>query len=348
MIKKAGYGNMDWVNALKAMDKPKADPQDEAACIANALESTARAAFDLPAKAETKNEAVIRSSKEIADKAAAEAKVAAANEIKSKIASNGIDPIAMGITVREPNGVQRPITKEEWEGASDARWVEKIATAAALEYEKRTKHAWEENSKQPAPRLSSKFDPAMRDGRIMSSTAANEETCDRPHQMPANSASIFDPFKLDNFAKAENAHDQAILSKRTADQQRKEELKAQYKPTEDGPDPMKHGQVIRSGGEDRDVFSQRVPSNQISMLDLEGTEKLSPEDIKTRLSDLFVSKIEDNGQKIKEANKERKEAIQGRKEADRSWEQVQKPLSTSELTKKLMDAFSCPKPPDGQ
>lgn len=350
MIRMAGYGDMDWLKALEARPNDPTGvqaPQDEISAAANALENAANAAFNLPVSVESRHEAVIRASKEIANKAADEMKFSAANNIKTKIANSGIDPVALGVTIREPNGVQRPITKEEWEGASDARWVEQIATAAALEYEKQVKRSWEHTT--PAQNLSSSFDPeTMRTGRIMSSTAANEDTCDRPHQTPANSASIFDPFKLDRFANADNSHDKSVASKRAADQERQDEKKAQYKYEDPGVEPMKQGHVHRSGGEDRDVFNQKAPRNQISMLDLNGTENLSPAQIKEKLSALFVAKIEDNGQKIKEANAKHKESIQRPKEPDRTWEQLQKPLSTSDLAKKLMEAFTCPPKPDGR
>jgi hypothetical protein len=356
MIKKAGYGNMDWLDALKAFKAPK-DPasdlskQNEADLVDNALESTANVAFNISAKPETKYEALNRSSKEIAQKAADENKVAAVNSIKQKIASNGINPVELGIQIREGNG-KRPITKEEWESSTDARWVEKIATEAALEYEKREKQGWQQNGLKPAQTLSSKFDPTtMRDGRIMSSTGANEETRGRPTQIPANAASIFDPFKLDRFAQAETEHDRGVREKREAAKSREQEKKAQYAkdPNEpEPPEPMRTGQIQKSGGEDQAVFQQRVPKNKVSMLDTYGEEKLSSEQIKEKLSQMFTSRIEDNGEKIKEANKKRKEEIQGKKEKDRSWDKLEKPLSTAELTQRIIKQFTCPPPPDGQ
>lgn len=352
MIRKASYGNMDWLNALEAAAKPKnptADlgAQNEADLIANAMESTARTAFNLPVDPETKNEAVVRASKEIADRSAQQMKNAASNEIKTKIANNGIDPVALGITIREANGKQRPITQEEWAGATDARFVEKIATEAALAYEKKLKSAWEQEGMKPSQTLSSKFDPAtMRDGRIMSSTAAQEETRGFNHQVPANAASIFDPFKLQNYAKAENAHDEAVKASKELNKNRQDEKKAQYISKDLGPDAMKAGQVIRAGGQDADVFVQRVPSNQISLRDTAATAKLTPEEIKVHLANMFT-RVDDNGEKIKAAAKEHKEKIQTKKEADRSWEKLEKPVSTSEFSKRLMDTL-WPEKTDGQ
>lgn len=342
---------MDWVKALEAAQKPvqkELSEQNEADYIENALEATASIAFGIPAKDESKKEALARASKEIADKAAHEHKFAASNEIRSKMAEAGIDPVALGINIREANGVQRPITKEEWEGASDARWVDKIATAAALEYEHQARISWEKEAMQPSRKLSSKYDPeTMSAGRIMSAGGASDDTVDHRRQTPANSASIFDPFKLDRFANAENAHDKAVADKRQAAKDRIAEKKADLQPQDLGPAPMKSGTIQRSGGEDRDVFQQRAPSNKISMTDLQGTEKLTPEEIKEKLASLFT-RVGDNGEMIRAGNAERKAKIQGPKEEkDRSWEKLGKPLSTAELTKKLMDAFTCPKP-DGK
>ena len=342
-IRRSGYEGMDWLKALEAANKPK-DPtadlgqQNESDLVNEALESTAKIAFDLPVSQESKYDALKRSSKEIADKSAVEMKMAAAKEIRDKMSNEGIDPISLGVNIREADGKQRPITKEEWEGASDVRFVEKVATQAALEYEKQAKRAWENDALKPAQQLNSKYDPmTMRDGRIMSSTAMNEETTGRKSQIPANAASMFDPFKLDRFANTETSHDKAVREKREAVKAREEEKKAALKPKEDPntPDPMRHGQITRSGGEDSAVFQQRTPKNQLSMLDIHGTEKLSAEEMKERLEQLFT-RVEDNGQKIREANKERLDAIKGKQEKDRSWEKLDKPMSTSQLSNNLV------------
>ncbi len=358
---------MDWVKALEAAQKPK-DPtadlgaQNEADLVANALESTASVAFNLPTNPETKNEALVRSSKEIANNIVDQRRQAGVDAIKNKIANNGIDPIALGVTVRDDQGVPRPVTKEEWEGASDARWVEKVATAAALEYEKQVKQAWQQNALKPAQYLSSTFDPqTMRDGRIMSSTGMNEETRGRPTQIPANAASIFDPFKLDRFAETETEHDRGVREKREANKAREEVKKAELNPKADpnAPAPMNHGQITRSGAEDAAVFQQRAPRNQVSMLDISGTEKLSALEIKEKLAQLFT-RVEDNGQKIRDHNEQRKVDIQGKKETAEerraSWEELKPPTTTKQmaekllpddLTKKLSELFTCPKK-DGQ
>ena len=352
MIKKAGYDGMDWVGALKARLKPR-DPsadlgdQNEAE-IGNALESTAQVAFNLPVKAETKHEALRRASKEIGERDAEAQRMAAANDVRTKLAALEICPIAMGVTVREPNGIQRPITKEEWEGASDARWVNNVATAAALEYEKRLSQAWQEGAVRPAQKLSSTFDPeTARAGRIMSSMSSSEETSVRPSRVPTNANSILDPERLDKFVIASNSHDDSVASIREAAAARDVEVRTQYTPDEEAlaTDPMKSGQIMRSGGEDRDVFSQRVPRNQISMVDTLGEGKLSGEELKARLNSHFAARVEDNGVSIREANKKHRESIQREPaEQDRSWEKVSKPLSTTELMKRLADSWMPPEP----
>jgi len=157
---------------------------------------------------------------------------------------------------------------------------------------------------------------------------------------------MFDPFKLDRFAKTEREHDKSVASIRAGHKARVEEKKAEREEARKdlGPEPMKAGAVHRSGGEDRDVFNQRAAKNQISMTDLQGTEKLSAAEMKEKLEKLFT-RVEDNGTTIRAANEERREKIQGKKEVkDRSWEKLDKPLSTAELSRRLMDAFTCPKP----
>lgn len=349
MIRKSNYENMDWLNALAAMQKPR-DPesdissQNEADVVANALESSAQIAFQLPVKEETKYEALVRASKEIADKQAMKDKMAAADEIRNKMASNGIDPVALGINVRGENGSWHAITKEEWESSSDVRYVEHIATKAAIEYEKQLKTAWEKESFRPATPANYSYDPeTMKDGKIMSA-AAMGDNAPRFGNTPSNAASIFDPFKLDKFAAAENEHDKSIKASKEKQKARTEEKKAQYKFEDPGVEPMKSGQIQKSGGEDRDVFVQRVPSNQVSMLDTFGQEKMSSEEIKTKLASMFSAKIPDSGEGIRKAADERKASIQRKEEKDRSWDAPSKPVSTSDIAKRLADLWMPKKP----
>ena len=343
-IQKSSYEGMDWVKALQAAQKPK-DPtadlgqQDEASLVENALESTAQVAFGLRVDPETKHEALNRAAKEISSNAADIQKMSAANHIRTRIATEGIDPISLGVHVRDDQGKLHPITKEEWEGASDARWVEHVATKAALEYEKQVKRAWEMNALQPSQNLSSKFDPATaHDGKIMSSTGANEETRGRSNQLPAAAASIFDPFRLDRFATQETAHDKSVREHKEGVAAREAMKKAELEGTIDpnAPAPMKDGQISRSGGEDSSVFQQRAPRNQISMLDVDSSmANLSQEEMKEKLAQVFT-RIEDNGTKIRESNKTRLEEIRGKQDKDRSWEEVRGPVTTSQLMSKLI------------
>ena len=332
MIKQAGYKGMDWVEALKA--RPKDQPTDlgmqKEADIEDALGSTANVAFGTPVRTEDKGQALIRASREIAENKAKQMDASEANSIREKLASASVDPVVLGVA-----------TKEEWASSNDPSWVKEVATKAALAQEKNLKHAWEKDVVQPSQHLSSTFDPmTMRDGRIMSSTAgANDETCSKPSRVPANAASILDPYRIDKLAAAKNEHDESVKTIRAAEKARIEGKKAELKPKEEGPEPMHGGKVVASGGLDSDVFVQRVPSNQVSMLDNLGDKKASPEEIKERLSAIFAARIVDHGQEIKEANAKRKEDIKGKAEKDRSWEKVSAPLKTSDLTKRISDLW---------
>lgn len=325
MIKRASYGNMDWLDALSARSKPK-DPtrdlgqQNEADLIDNALQSTANVAFNLPVNAESKHEAVARASKDIADRNQQKQDSAAANAIRKKLADAEIDPVAMNVHIREANGKYRPLTKEEWEGATDSFFVEKIATVAAEAYEENLKHGWEDLAKnQPAQQLRSKYDPeTMRDGRIMSSTGHMEDVCASPSKTPLNTNSIWDPFKLDRFSQGKTEHDIAVAKIKADNDARLAERKMDFDASmaiQSMKDPMRQGHIARAGGEDRDVFVQRTPSNQISMLDnLPATKgddgkPLPPEVLKAKLAAMFASKIPDNGASIRAQNDQRKAEI---------------------------------------
>jgi hypothetical protein len=353
MIKKAGYSNMNWLDALAARAKPK-DPQsdlgqqNEQEIIENALESTANVAFDMPIRAESKNEALRRASKEISDKQAVEDENAPANAVRAKMAAANIDPVAIGIVVMTPEG-QRPIRKDEWERSTDARWLNQVATVAAIEHEKRLDRAWEQNAIKPQQHLDSTFSKESRAGMVMSAKSASEDIGAGPTRMPQNASSIFDPSRLDSFASGENAHDASVAKSRQAAKEREQEKKDQYKPNPDesGPEPMKSGRVMASGSQEREVFVHRSPSNQLSMADNLG-DKLSPEELKQRLSDMFASRIPDNKASIVEANEKRREEIQGKKkEVDRSWEKPQKTISTADIQKRLTELW-LPPAPDGQ
>lgn len=391
MIKRASYGNMDWLDALSARSKPR-DPssdlgqQNEADLVNNALESTAQAAFNLPVNAETKNEALVRASKEISDKHRVAMDASAANNIRKKLADAEIDPVALNVHIREANGKFRPLTKEEWNSATDSFFVEKIATAAATAYEENLRHGWEDQAKnQPARHLSSNYDPmTMRDGRIMSSTAAGEDVCSSPSKTPLNTNSIWDPFKLDRFAEGKTDHDIAVAKIRVDAEARLAERKMDFDANmalKSIGDPMKHGHIQHAGGQDRDVFVQRTPANQISMMDHlpsnqgDDGKPLPPEVLKERLAAMFAAKIPDNGASIRAQNDTRKAEIsrgymrdgqgnivpteQSSKyalDADgnvvvgkngrpvQSWETTTPPASTSDIQRRLTELWLPPAP----
>jgi hypothetical protein len=351
MINKAGYENMSWIDALAARSKPK-DPevdlgkQNEEEILGNSLESSAQVAFGLPIKAESKNEALLRASKEISEKQAEADLNAPANAIRAKMAAAGIDPVAIGIVITTPHGT-RPIRKDDWETSADARWLNQVATAAAAEHEKIMDHAWEQHAMKPQRNLDCNFSETSRSGQIMSSKSTSDDSVSKPEHLPQNASSMFDANRLDSFAAQENEHDKSVAASRQASKDREKEKKEQYKYEDPGVEPMKSGKIMASGGQDRDVFVHRSPSNSVSMADDMGGGKLSPEELKQRLSDMFASRIPDNRTSIREANDKRREEIQGKKkEADRSWEKPQKPLSTADIQKRLTDLWLPPKPDD--
>jgi len=236
------------------------------------------------------------------------------------------------------------VTKEEWEGANDPALVEQIAKAAAIEQEKQLRQAWQKDAAKPAQGLCSVFDAKLsRGGRIMSAAAANEDIAATAGIVPANSAGILQPGRMEDFAKADNVHDQGVAAVRASQKAREADKKAQLAESAaeaaKQPDAMKQGQVLHSGGLDSSFFAHRVPSNQVSIADTAGTGTLTQAQIKESLSKLFTTRVPDNGQSIREANKAHKEEIQGKEQKDRSWEQVQKPVSTSGLSKRLADAL---------
>ena len=350
VIRPAGYQHMTWLGALGSRPKDQASdvaqrPESE---VKDALAETAAIAFGLPQRTEDKSDAVVRAAQEIAEQGEKTRTAMAVKSIKDKVTAAGIDPVALGVGFRMPNGQVKMVTKEEWEGANDPALVEQIAKAAAIEQEKQLRQAWQKDAAKPAQGLCSIFDAKLsRGGRIMSAAAANEDIAATAGIVPANSAGILQPGRMEDFAKADNAHDQGVAAVRASQKAREADKKAQLAEAAaevaKQPDAMKQGQVLHSGGLDSSFFAHRVPSNQVSIADTAGTGTLTQEQIKESLSKLFTTKVPDNGQSIREANKAHKEEIQGKEQKDRSWEQVQKPLSTSELSKRLADALWPPK-----
>jgi hypothetical protein len=337
------YDRLSWVDALKARQEPRTlandakRPEDEVA--GDALQKSAELAFGTTHKDESSSQAISRASKDIQDGNAASRLASDAKALRQKLADRSIDPVAMGVS-----------TKEQWE-SNDPAAVNEIATKAAGIYAKQLKGAWQTEAMKPHT-YTGKFSPETSNaGRILSSTAMNEETRGRTNMVPANANSIFDPGRLDRLAAGDNAHDKnvAAAKKAAADKHASkhaeitEKANAAEKFAND--ETMMHGsQVLRSGGQDQDIPRYTAPRNQLSIMDDLGGGKLSPEDLKKRLSDIFAGRIADSREQTQKSNETRREAIQGKKEPDRSWETTAKPASTGDLQRKLMNLWM-PEPP---
>lgn len=336
MIRKGSYGSMSWVDALAARTKTidletELATKDEKDAAGDALQKTAAIAFGPSSEPKGPDEALRMASVEIQDKLAASMTKQAADEIKSKLAIRGIDPVALGV-----------IKKQEWEETTNLERVGNVCEKAALEYEKGLSREWEARAMSPS-HAGQRFDPeTSKEGKVMSAANVADDTV-QPSRVPANANSILDPNRLDALAAGINEHDESVKAAKARQEGRKAEKKEALAPkdTLEPTEAMNAGRVIRAGGEDASIFVHKVPKDQISMLDDLG-KPTSQEDLRRRLGELFTSKIPDNGGMIKKAAEERKEAIQGKKEKDRSWETASKPTSTSDLAKKLMDLWHVP------
>jgi hypothetical protein len=344
-IRSSGYEGLGWVAALKDGKKPrdyheKLAGADEADTLENVLERTCEAAFETPTTDETSEEAIARSSKEIQDKLAHDGNSEIVDQVKKAMAENDIEPWTLQI--KDPGallGQRDNVTKEQWDNSTDASWVEKVANMAIDANKNQRDRSWETVS--PQATASHSFDPeTAKGGRVMSSTTANEETTGRSSMLPANAASIFDPFRLDNYAAQENAHDEGVKASRDRAEKEKtarQEGRNKQEIPEDF-SPMKSGAVISSGGEDSSEFHHRVPRDQVSMFDnVDGQEG---EGLQERLAKLFEDKIPDTRSEIRKANDERREQIQRNPSSeDRSWEKVSKPSSTQGIQERLTDLW---------
>jgi hypothetical protein len=188
------------------------------------------------------------------------------------------------------------------------------------------------------------FDPETTKAGVVSPMhSPKEDSEDRPHQLPANANSIFDPNRLDKMAAGKNPHDESVQasgdSRKKAEADRKSWVNDLPKPPEGFVD-MSSGRIMRAGGADRDVLMYKAPSNQISMLDdIKGKSK---EELQKALADMFASRIPDTRKEIRDAQEKRREEIQGKKEAgaDKSWEKVSKNTSTSEIANRLLKIWT--------
>lgn len=306
MSLKSSYDDMSWVDALKAKKDPKqmdklAQAKEEDV-VDTALVDTANIMFGTPTGEETSQEAINRHAKKIQD----------------------------DVFTKEKDAVEQ---------ASKDRQSQKkhVEVEASKEQQKK---AWQEQVLN-AVRPQMSFDPeTAKGGQISSAASRCEETSGQRTPVPENANSILDPNRLDKLAQQPTAHDKSVAEsrKRTAD--RAEEHK---KASQDDSSPISTNEgsrLMRSGGMDSEAFIQRVPANQVSMFDVEYDPTLDAKQRSEQLKDVFLKKLDDNQEAIRQSQQERKEEIQGKKEEDRSWEKVSPPTKTSDMANRLIELWS--------
>jgi hypothetical protein len=341
------YAAMDWVDALKAKkgDGEKYTPASSNGpeVIDNVVERTMEAAFGLPTTEKTSKQTISEASQRIADRKAEEGLARQSQEIKNKLAVSGIDPSTLGLTV---DG--KPLTKEDWEKASDPVWTETVAKKAAIEFEKQSRNSWQARAMQPQ-QYSKVFDIERPMGGRVAPGGGHVPEVPQRTEVPANAASIFDPKRLDKMASEPNAHDESVKASKARHEEleharanaAKEQFEEIARKQAANPAMRYTGGIIPAGNQETSEFVHRAPSNQISISD--HVETLSPEELKQKLSNMF-GRVADTRTDIREANQKRQEAIQGKKDKDRSWEKVSKPTSTAEIRDRLLNLWLPEKP----
>lgn len=326
-IQSVGKEALSWVDALagKTAKKTVEDQikSSEEADPSKALEMTSSILFGTPIKQESTADTLRRHSKDIQRKEAAQVQQDIANDVKTKLSDAGIDPVALGV-----------VKAEDWASMSDPQKTTETAKLAALAHEKMMSDKWQSEAMKPATPSKMSFDPAMKSGRVMSSAAANEETRGRTSNIGR------DPFKLDQIASQANEHDDAVKQSRARVDALKE---AKRKSIEENQPPtdaaLRAGSVRRSGNMESEAFVHHAPKNQVSIMDTFGEGKISPEELKVKMAELFKSKVPDSKSETKKAAEERRESIKRPKEDDKSWETVAKPTSTADLQKRLVSLW---------
>lgn len=325
MINKGTYDKLSWVDALKARQAKREFDGTEKETTENVLERTVEAAFKVPTSEPTTPQKVDAAAKDIQQNEAAKKVAGETQQIKEKLASREIDPVALGV-----------VSKEEWAKASDPTWTESVAKKAAMKYEKQLKASWEKKAMEPQ-QAAKGFDPATSmDGKIIPSFSPTEESQGRINRVPLNAASILNPNRIDELAKAKNEHDESVKAIREAQKTREA---AKPAPADIPKDltPMRGGKVVSSGAaNESSAFIHRVPKDQISIMDKAETSE--------QMKDKLAARIPDTRTEIREANERHREAIQGKKQEDKSWDQVSKPLTSTEIQKRLINLWMPPKP----
>ena len=353
---KTGYNGMDWVDALTAQKKPRdymtrQASVSESETVENVIQETMEAVFGTPTNEETSLQAVERTSREIAAKAKDDMVMQRVAEIKAKLSDRDepIDPVEVGVMVKDFSSgtmVPRKITREEWDNATDPKWVNQVACAAVEAFMEKKASEWQERAMKPTSR-----DYTMESGlpgRVMPSPAEDDST-GRRSRVPVNANSILDPDRIDRLAseiltekdKERAARVESNLERAAKSSKHRQEANDEM--AENAPETMNGGKVVPSAsGKETSAFVHRVPKNQLSITDDLNFEDMSHEQRVDKLAKLFADRIEDNGESIKEANEDRRKSIQGDREQDRSWEKLDKPTSTQDLTRRLMDLWIDP------
>lgn len=356
-IKNPNEDRLSWVDALKARLEPRdyetryaSTPESET--IDGALEQTVEAVFSVPTGEETSEEAITRASKDISAEANKSAHKAMIDEIKAKLADRDdpIDPVSLGVEVKAftQDGMERrPITQEEWDNATDPRFVENVAKLAVVAYEKKRSMAWQERAMDPKA-AARRFDPEYsKDGRIMSAPAQSDDSAPRFGSIPKNANSIWDPERIQKLSEAlMTDHDAQVEASREYYEKRSKKADAERAEKAGKSSPISQNtgsQLMRSGSAESEAFVQKVPRDQLSMLDVQSGDfkDLSQEEKKARLESIFMEKVPDAKEETRKANEERRQQIQGEKREDRSWDSVNnlKPLSTSDIQKRLIELW---------
>jgi len=329
-----------WVEVLAKHKEPIKDQEEHLLSkidgpenIENVLEESIEAAFNVAAPKKTNAQVIQEAAIDLQNKKEEQQRFAEVEVIKKKLAVNEIDPIALGV-----------VSKEDWEKCQNISDAEKIAKISAQKQLDFIKDSWQKKAMEPR-QANMHYNPeTSRSGQIMSNSSMTEDNVPViSRQIPATSNSIFDPNRLDKQASEENKHDKSIEQIRKDRSNRESASKNWRNETHAIPEDLKimKGQAVGKANSFETVETRyHAPKNQVSMID--NISGATPEEIKEKLSQLFIEKIPDNKQKILDANKARKEAIQRKEpssEEKKDWEKVQKPMSTSDIQKKLTELW---------
>jgi hypothetical protein len=306
-VSRSNYEGMNWVDALKEAKKPRNYEErlaeaEEKDVVDNALEQTVEAVFNVPTSEETSKEAITRASKDIQDVVSRDA-----NESVSKFRN-------------DRNEQKKEVEVTANRAQQKKEWQEQVLKAV-----------------QPDKGFNPEVSKA---GKITSSASGEEDSTGRKMNVPVNANSIFDPFRLDKLATEENERDKLVKDSREEHEARSQKwAKEATEGTPGSPISMNEGaRIMRSGGQDQAAFVQRVPSNQISMLDVKD-DGASKDQRTESIKELFSKKVQDIKADSQKAAQERKENIQRKKEEDRSWEKVATPQNTSDISRRLMELW---------